>query len=241
MSGLPPLTPSASLRYPLVKSYLTRVPAAHSVVEVGPGQGAMAVRLATRFDYTGYEPDRVSFEIAEARLEDLGHGRIVNAMLPEEPEPASLLVAFEVLEHIEHDEEALRLWRRWVEPGGAIILSVPAHQDRFGPWDTAVGHFRRYARAELEEKLLRAGFSDPDVKAFGFPVTYLLEGVRNRVAPNDVDDVAAQTAASGRRLQPKGRLSLVISAATAPFRLLQAPFTSTDLGTGYVAFARNPR
>ena len=44
-----------------------------------------------------------------------------------------LVMAFEVLEHIEDERGALASWVARVRPGGHLLLSVPAHHRRWGP------------------------------------------------------------------------------------------------------------
>ncbi|HEX9863976.1 MAG TPA: class I SAM-dependent methyltransferase, partial [Acidimicrobiia bacterium] len=117
MSERPPaLSISASLRLPFIESWLARIQPT-SVVEVGAGIGAMGYRLASRFDYRGYEPDRTSYEVVSSRLTALGRGEVRNTTIPLEPDRHfDLLVAFEVLEHIEDDVAALTSWARWLAP-----------------------------------------------------------------------------------------------------------------------------
>jgi len=43
-------------------------------------------------------------------------------------------------------------------PGGKAIILVPHGQEIFGSLDTALGHYRRYSHAELQQKLQKAGF-----------------------------------------------------------------------------------
>ena len=69
-----------------------------------------------------------------------------------------------VLEHIEDDERALAELRRVMRPGATLVVYVPALPWLFTTMDTRVGHFRRYRRAELVEKLLRAGFTVGSVR-----------------------------------------------------------------------------
>ena len=54
-----------------------------------------------------------------------------------------------VLEHIENDEGALRRMASILDPGGVIVLWVPAFQSLYGPIDRNLGHFRRYRRASV--------------------------------------------------------------------------------------------
>ncbi|MGZ4808125.1 MAG: glycosyltransferase [Thermoanaerobaculia bacterium] len=68
-----------------------------------------------------------------------------------------------VLEHTDDDDAALRRVRQILMPGGRVIVFVPAGKSLFGTLDKSVGHQRRYERAELAEKLQRAGFQVEDI------------------------------------------------------------------------------
>ncbi len=217
-----------------------------SFLEIGCGQGSAATILARHFEYTGYEPDPSSFQTAQRRLTELGTGRIINGLLPGTPEAAFDAVgAFEVLEHLEDDRMAMSQWVRWLRPNGYAIVSVPAHPHRFGPADVKVGHFRRYTRSAIETVMVDAGLVDVKAIAYGFPLGYILEWVRNRIASrtgdtSDAAEMAERTAASGRFLQPRTVAAPLIWAGTLPFVWLQRLFTAGDLGTGFVAYGRRP-
>ena len=70
-----------------------------------------------------------------------------------------IVVAFNILEHIEDDVATLKNWRSMLKPNGSLIILVPNHKALFSPIDKAVGHFRRYNNSELQEKLRATGFS----------------------------------------------------------------------------------
>ena len=232
-----PLTLSARLRCDLVFRLLAGRPDARSLVEIGCGQGALGSLLARRYEYRGYEPDAESFRIAARRVAAAG-GVVVNAVPPPSPDRAfDVAAAFEVLEHLEDDGAAVKGWSRWVRPGGILIVSVPAHPDRFGAADRYVGHVRRYTRERLTRVMHEAGLAHVRVLSYGFPLGYFLEWGRNLVLGRRARTMPAmaRTAASGRTLQPGGVLTSLVLAAALPFQLAQRPFAGGDRGTGYVA------
>jgi len=70
-----------------------------------------------------------------------------------------LIVSFNVLEHIEKDVDALKTWSGLLNEGGKICILVPNNPQLFCKLDESVGHFRRYSRNELIEKMQQAGFT----------------------------------------------------------------------------------
>jgi SAM-dependent methyltransferase len=69
------------------------------------------------------------------------------------------VVSINVLEHIRDDETELKNYHdRLLKNNGTLCLFVPARPEIYAPIDKDFGHFRRYTRRELREKLERAGF-----------------------------------------------------------------------------------
>ena len=151
------------------------------VLEVGCGQGALGTRLAQRYRYLGVEPDRASWAVA-ARGSARPGGEVRNIAVEDlGDERFDLVCAFEVLEHIEDDATALKEWSSRLRPGGWLLLSVPAHQHRYGPCDEIAGHFRRYDPAAMTALLTRCGFTEIQLRQYGFPLGYVLEAGRNLI------------------------------------------------------------
>lgn len=236
-----PLTPRAALRWPLIRGAMRSVRPT-STLEIGCGQGAMGARLVKMSpSFTAVEPDVESARVAASRIEPRG-GEVINGFSTD-LDPArtfDMVCAYEVLEHIEDDAAALRQWHAQVAPRGHLMVSVPAWQHLFSPSDTAVGHYRRYSPAELTERLIDAGFEPVFVRLYGWPLGYILESVRSRLAKTSGkfgESTEDQTAGSGRWLQPSGKpMSLLITVGVAPFQLLQRVFSKK--GNGIVALAR---
>jgi SAM-dependent methyltransferase len=99
--------------------------------------------------------------VDEGRLPPLGPGQ-------------SLLGLFDVLEHLDDDEATLRFLGSVLEPGGALVITVPAHPFLFDEMDVLAHHRRRYRRAELRAKLERAGFEVRALFHFMAPLVPLL-------------------------------------------------------------------
>lgn len=66
--------------------------------------------------------------------------------------------AFDVLEHIKEDETVLAQLHSAIKPGGILLLTVPQHPWLWSASDEYACHVRRYKRAEIEHKVLTAGF-----------------------------------------------------------------------------------
>jgi SAM-dependent methyltransferase len=85
-----------------------------------------------------------------------------------------LLGMFDVLEHIDDDEETLRWAFSVLEPGGVLVLTVPAHPFLFDDADVLAFHRRRYRRRELGDRLRRAGFEVRRLTHFMAPLVPML-------------------------------------------------------------------
>jgi SAM-dependent methyltransferase len=66
-------------------------------------------------------------------------------------------VCLNALEHIADDRAALEAMASILEPGGAIVLLVPAFESLYGPLDHNLGHYRRYTRQSMVQLAAAAG------------------------------------------------------------------------------------
>jgi SAM-dependent methyltransferase len=239
---LPPLSLGGWLRYDLIERMLSKTHGIQSVLEIGTGVGAISVRLARRFRYVGLELDRQSYEISKERLQRAGRGIVLHGDLSTLDGSArfDLVCAFEVLEHIENDWAALLEWRDRIRAEGWILLTVPAFQRLWGPWDELAGHYRRYERDQIRDLLASTGFVNPVIWTSGFPLGHLLEWARNSFASRQKlePSKSKRTQAIGHVLQPPDYLGWLTRWVSAPFRLLQRPFVATEFGRGLVVLAR---
>lgn len=66
-------------------------------------------------------------------------------------------VCSEVLEHLEHDYDALNELSRVMRPLGRLVVTFPHRKFYFANDDRLVGHFRRYELNEMQDRLKDAG------------------------------------------------------------------------------------
>jgi SAM-dependent methyltransferase len=132
-----------------------------NVVEVGAGIGQITEALLRKSDIerlVSIEPDPGFYAqltgkfpkhaIVQGTIEDLPGDRNWNAV-----------VSINVLEHIKDDELELKNYHEHLRKNaGVLCLFVPARMEIYAEIDRDFGHFRRYAKPELREKLERAGF-----------------------------------------------------------------------------------
>jgi SAM-dependent methyltransferase len=89
-----------------------------------------------------------------------------------------LLGLFDVLEHLDDDTGALAFLHSALEPGGFLVLTVPAHPFLFDEMDRMACHRRRYRRRDLGRKLRGAGFEVVRLTHFMAPLVPPLVAVR---------------------------------------------------------------
>ena len=132
-----------------------------------------------------------------------------------------LVVAFDVLEHLEDDASAVAEVRRALRPGGRFLVAVPADPRLWSAHDEAVGHVRRYTRPELTGLLADGGFVLEDVRSWNVLLRPVVALRRRQSTGSDLDHVprivnAGLTAVIGaERYLPVHRLpgvSLLVSA-----------------------------
>jgi len=69
-----------------------------------------------------------------------------------------IVVASDILEHMENDLRALKEWKRVLKPSGKLIAFVPAFNALWSSHDDINLHYRRYSLSELRRLLKSAGF-----------------------------------------------------------------------------------
>ena len=147
------------------------------VLEIGAGFGNMTRFMTGRELVVASDLDPVALEYLRGTFREDARVRVASFRFPlggaEKAELKALgidtVVCLNVLEHIAEDTATLADMHALLEPGGRLVLIVPALQRLFGTLDEHLHHVRRYEKAELEEKVLAAGFVLEDVRFLNRP------------------------------------------------------------------------
>jgi len=161
------------------------------VLEVGAGIGQTSeaiLSLPQVNELVGVEPD--------TRFQQGFRDRLPNVMLLggttadlEKGEVFDGAVMVNVLEHIEDDlDELIRLRKILATKQGHLCLLIPARQEIYSNLDAHFGHFRRYSRSDLRNKLERAGFQIKQLSYFNF-VGYFAWALRFRLLGSMTFDI----------------------------------------------------
>ena len=75
--------------------------------------------------------------------------KVYGVALPFKDKAYDVVGAFDVLEHIEQEADALKEWRRVLKDEGSIIITVPAYQWLWSGHDVSLYHKRRYTIKRL--------------------------------------------------------------------------------------------
>lgn len=135
-------------------------PDARSFLEVGCGTGyvlSAIVGARRNLEAVGAELFPEGLRVARRRLKGVPLVQMDARSLNVDG-AFDVVGAFDVLEHIDHDEDALRSMLKALRPGGGLVATVPQHRWLWSQADEFAGHARRYKRRELTRRMLGAGF-----------------------------------------------------------------------------------
>jgi len=135
-----------------------------SVLEVGSGVGNLSqwlVRDAEHAVLTDMEPaylTRLRSTFANDARVEVAHFELGG----EPPDTVTrrrydAILAINVIEHVRDDLSAVRRLVELLNPGGHLLVYVPACAFAFGSLDEELAHFRRYSARGLSELLTGAG------------------------------------------------------------------------------------
>ena len=152
------------------------------VLDVGTSTGTN-LRLLNNMGFeevTGLDlnPEAIRF-CAEKGLGDVKLGDIEN--LPFENETFDLVLATDIIEHVDDDARAVRELQRVLAPGGKLLITVPAFTALWGHNDDTSHHKRRYVAREVLALIKSAGLHIRRDFYFNFLLFFSIWGARQLI------------------------------------------------------------
>jgi len=135
-------------------------PNAESVLEIGCGTGYVLNGLFSirpGIKYTGADIYTSGLKFAAERVPEANFIQMDARHIPFQNE-FDIIGAFDMVEHVEEDQQVFDQIFKAVRYGGGVIISVPQHAWLWSATDDYACHKRRYTRTELGEKLAKSGF-----------------------------------------------------------------------------------
>lgn len=127
------------------------------ILNAGAATGATSIMLKKYGDVLSLEYDQDCAKFLSKVLDE----NILNDSLtdlPLESQTFDIVCAFDVIEHIEAHEDAIRESNRVLKNGGYLFITVPAFEILWSKHDDINHHYRRYRIKELKKLLIGNGF-----------------------------------------------------------------------------------
>ncbi|MGC8783457.1 MAG: class I SAM-dependent methyltransferase [Armatimonadota bacterium] len=174
-------------RRELVDSLVRRLPLPHQaiIVDVGCGTGATAMQLRRYGTVIGVDISLLA--LSWSRQRGLNNLLLAAAeRLPIAPESVDVIVATDILEHLDDDVAVLKEFYRALKPGGYVVITVPAYSILWSEHDLALMHRRRYVARVLAKRSHAAGFKITRLTYalfFLFPLALVMRLLKRRPTP----------------------------------------------------------
>lgn len=139
------------------------------VLEIGSGIGNISSLFVNKFKITLSDNDKSFTKYLKTKFDgvaDVSEFDIEKNVPQALEKKFSSVVGINVLEHIEDDRKALLNIKKTLKKGGRLILLVPAKRIAYSRLDKQLGHFRRYEKDEIKQKLENAGYEVNSISYF---------------------------------------------------------------------------
>lgn len=170
--------PANRYRQHLIIKMLGQLTEGACVLDIGSGQGELALSLKSRYpaaqvqglEYSAEGVRRSIARATEAHLDVRFSQRdllLPSPLAREDQHWATHAVCSEVLEHLDHPEQLLDQVRGYLAPNCHLLVTVPG-----GPrsaFDHHIGHRQHYSAEQLRRLLDRAGYDVVRILRAGFP------------------------------------------------------------------------
>lgn len=159
------------VRRSLIRSVIDelKLPLNAAILDVGTSTGTN-LRLLKEMGFTNFlgldrSPEAIHW-CEEKGLGTVRQGDVCAIPFPDES--FDLILATDIIEHVDDDQKALQELQRILKKSGHIVITVPVFPSLWGLQDEVAHHKRRYHRHDLFEKLGKSGFDCTTCFYFNF-------------------------------------------------------------------------
>jgi cyclopropane fatty-acyl-phospholipid synthase-like methyltransferase len=212
-------------------------------LEIGYGSGEMLLYFASKgMAVYGFDFSEKAYSTARQRIEENKEKIILIKSLEElTKQKFDYIFSFEVLEHIQDDEAALKSWVTQLKENGKVLISVPSHKNKFGKLDESVGHYRRYDKNDLVQLFENAGLEVMQLWHFGYPLSNIMEYIENQSLKHNNFRQSSKENLSKTSFEGKSNLIIKLisnNVVLFPFHLIQQCFFHKNYGSGIICLAK---
>lgn len=207
------------------------LPSNSHILEAGCGTGGNLAMLARHGKVYGMEANAHALQLATSK----GIGHIASGRLPS-PIPFDglafdLITLLDVMEHLDQDESALCALRERLNPGGWLLITVPAYPFLWSHHDESHHHKRRYVAVNLRAVIKSAGYQVEYLSYFNSWLFPLIATARL---------AKVKTGHNGDLSMPNKFINSFLTHVFASERLLLGR-VALPFGVSLVALARSPK
>jgi len=153
-------------------------------LDLGCGIGDLSYYLSLKgWQGLAIDSSRDAIVEAKSRLINLPQVTVEHKSLAQVDGKFNTVFCLDVLEHIKDDLSALKHIYNLVLPEGYLVISVPSNPKEWRWDDTFYGHYRRYSKIELKEKLSSCGFTPLVFWDFTYPVSWIMRRIYCNIKP----------------------------------------------------------
>ena len=180
------------------------LPSSPCILDAGCGTGRNLVEFGGLGEADGVDASEDAVAFCRRRgLEGVQCAALDD--LPYDDGRFDLILATDVIEHLDDDRQALAELRRVGKSGARLVVTVPAYSWLWSEHDVSMHHRRRYTLRRLQARVAEAGWQ-PVVRSYFFSVllpTVAAVRMAQRLAPTwrSRSDLALAPAALGRALE----------------------------------------
>lgn len=148
------------------------------ILDAGCGTGIMLSELLEQFPNSlGVDHSTVALNFCKKRGLSNIHRGDLEKKLPFKGSSFDVVTCLDVIEHLDHDDKAIKEFQRILKPGGELIITVPAYMALWTKHDEMLWHKRRYRRGQLAKLAKDHGFKIEKASyfySFIAPVAFVL-------------------------------------------------------------------